>query len=120
MKLTKETCDLIAEIENFIGRECYNPNSYDGWSNKMGRAFRYPVIAPDEKGNSYKIRTKLNEDNFSKSKFLTPFTVQNMKYILGSNELFIGKGIIYALEYIEKRYGIDFAELEEKMKEAEK
>lgn len=43
-----------------------------------------------------------------------------MKYILGSNKLFIGKGIICALENIEKRYGIDFAELEEKMKEDEK
>lgn len=43
-----------------------------------------------------------------------------MKYILGSNELFVGKGIICALEYIEKRYGIDFAEFEEKMKEDEK
>ena len=75
--------------------------------------------AEKEKGNSYKIRTKLNEENFSRSKFLTPFTVRNMKYILGSNELFVGKGIICALEYIEKRYGIDFAELEEKMKEDE-
>lgn len=89
-------------------------------SESRSKTTPYTDRAEKEKSNSYKIRTKLNEDNFSRSKFLTPFTVRNMKYILGSNELFVGKGIICALEYIEKRYGIDFAELEERMKEDEK
>ena len=35
-----------------------------------------------------------------------------MKYKFGSNELYIGKGIIGILEYLEKRYGLDFNQLE--------
>ena len=36
-----------------------------------------------------------------------------MKYKFGSNELFVGRGIINILEYLENRYKIDFDELEQ-------
>ena len=38
--------------------------------------------------------------------------IKYMKYKFGSNELFIGNGLIKALEYLEKRYDLDFSELE--------
>ena len=30
MKITDEIADLIFELEYIIGKECYNPHSYDG------------------------------------------------------------------------------------------
>ena len=39
-----------------------------------------------------------------------------MKYKFGSNELFIGMGLIEVLEYLEKRYNIDFNEMERNRK----
>ena len=38
-----------------------------------------------------------------------------MKYVFGSNHLFVGKGLYNVLSALEKRYGIDFNELEEKL-----
>ena len=38
-----------------------------------------------------------------------------LKYKFSSNELYIGKGIIGILEYLEKRYGSDFNQLEKNM-----
>ena len=32
MKITPEIAALIAQLEYEIGRECYNPNSYDGYT----------------------------------------------------------------------------------------
>ena len=40
-----------------------------------------------------------------------------MKYKFGSNELFIGKGLQNVLNYLEDRYGLDFAELERNRKQ---
>ena len=44
---------------------------------------------------------------------ISPDSITYMKYKFGSNELYIGKGIIGILEYLEKRYGLDFNQLEE-------
>ena len=40
MKLTKKTIQLICELESIIGDECYNPNSFDGWTLEEGCSFR--------------------------------------------------------------------------------
>ena len=48
MNLTKEIYSLIAELEFQIGRECYNPKSYDGWNDIEGCSFRYPINVPNE------------------------------------------------------------------------
>lgn len=40
-----------------------------------------------------------------------------MKYVFGSNHLFIGKGIYNILNELEKRYGLDFNKEEELGKE---
>ena len=43
MKIATEIAALISRLEYEIGRECYNPNSYDGYTGVEGAAFRYPV-----------------------------------------------------------------------------
>lgn len=113
MKLTKKMCRVIADIEYLIGSECYNPNSYDGWNDIEGCDFRYPINVPNEKGEYTKVRAKITDSSLLDSKDINSKSVTYMKYKFGSNELFVGKGIIRVLEYLEKRYDIDFNELEE-------
>lgn len=125
MKLDKNICKLIAELEYQIGYECYNPNSYDSWNDVEGCEFRYPIMFPLVKGDSaefIKIRGNINKDytlthfaNDLKLDFMNPEAIKGMKYKFGSNELFIGLGLIDVLEYLEERYDIDFNELEEKL-----
>ena len=38
-----------------------------------------------------------------------------MKYVFGSNHLFIGEGIYNILNELEKRYGLDFDKMEEEL-----
>ena len=114
MQLTKDMCKLIAELEYLIGSECYNPNSYDGWNNIEGREFRYPINVPNDKGEYLKIRDNIIYSFYLKEDDITPDAMSYMKYKFGSNELFIGKGIIKVLDYLEKRYDIDFNALEKK------
>ena len=114
MKLTKEMCNLIAELEFQIGKECYNPKSYDGWKNIEGRNFRYPINVPNENGGITKIRGgKITRSYYmAMSGNLTPNAIQFMRYKFGSNELYVGQGLINVLEYLENRYGLNFEELE--------
>lgn len=117
MKLTKKTARLIADLEYLIGKECYNPNSYDGWNDIEGCDFRYPINVPINTQNSDVVYIKI-KDMISKSRLIdendiTPETVPFIKYKFGSNELFVGRGIINILEYLENRYNIDFDELEQ-------
>lgn len=40
MKLNNKMSSVIADLEQLIGSECYNPNSYDGWNDVDGCEFR--------------------------------------------------------------------------------
>lgn len=115
MKLEQKMCKLIADLEFLIGSECYNPNSYDGWNDIEGCDFRYPINFPNNNGKYTKVRFNINESPLIDENDITPEAITYMKYRFGSNELFIGKGIIKALEYIEKRYNINFNDLESKI-----
>lgn len=117
MKLTNEMAKIVAEAEFLIGSECYNPNSYDGWNDVEGCDFRYPINLPDDNGNYKKIRGNLNKSYLVAPEDITPSSVTFMKYKFGSNELYIGKGILKVMEFLENRYGIDFNELEANRKE---
>ena len=112
MKLTDEMSKLVAELEFLIGSECYNPNAYDGWNDVEGCDFRYPINLPDSNGNYKKIRGNLNKSVLVDSTEITPSSVTYMKYRFGSNELYIGKGILKVLDYLEQRYDLNFNELE--------
>ena len=116
MKLTKKMCSLIAELEYIIGSECYNPNSYDGWQDMAGYDFRYPISMPDNEGNYTKIRSKITNVYLTDSKNIDANLIKYMKYKFGSNELFIGRGLIRVMNYLEEYYNIDFAELERRKK----
>lgn len=43
MKNIQNIALLIAKLEYEVGRECYNPNSYDGYTGVEGLGYRYPV-----------------------------------------------------------------------------
>lgn len=104
MKFTNEMCKMIADLEYLIGSECYNPNSYDGWQDIDGCDFRYPINVPDDEGEYTKVRSNINRSKLIVSENINENTVKYMKYKFGSNELYVGKGLIKVLEYIEKRY----------------
>ena len=112
MKTNKGVCSVIADLEQLIGSECYNPNSYDGWNEVEGCDFRYPVNIKNQDGEFVRIKTNINSTALLNKKDITPESIKYMKYRFGSNELFIGLGIIHVLEYLEKRYDLDFNELE--------
>lgn len=112
MKLDSNMIKLIAHLEWLIGSECYNPNSYDGWNDIEGCSFRYPINVPMEDGRYVKVRSNINDTVMLNEKDITSSSIEYMKYKFGSNELFIGQGLIKIMEYLELRYGIDFNELE--------
>ncbi len=115
MKLTKEMCKVIADMEYLIGSECYNPNSYDGWNDIEGCDYRYPINVPSSSGNYIKIRNNINSSPLINSDDITKSAVSFMKYKFGTNELFIGKGLQNVLNYLEKRYNLNFNELEKSL-----
>ena len=115
LKLNNDLCELIAELEYIVGSECYNPNSYDGWNDVEGCSFRYPINVPNSEGEYRKIRSNINT-YFYYPGDISAESITYMKYKFGSNELYIGKGIIGILEYLEKRYGLNFTQLEENLK----
>ena len=117
MKLDAKMCKVLADMEYFIGSECYNPNSYDGWNDIEGCEFRYPINVPINGEDNYtKIRGKITGHWSLEGKSLTPEMVKYMKYKFGSNELYVGLGLIHIMEYLEERYGLDFNEMEKKHK----
>lgn len=116
MEITNKTAKLIADLEYLIGKECYNPNSYDGWNDIEGCDFRYPINVPNDEGKYQKIRSRITNSYLIDDKDITPSAVKYMKYKFGSNELYVGKGIINILEYLEERYNIDFEKLEDNKK----
>ena len=118
MILRKELAPVIADMEYLIGKECYNPNSYDGWNDIEGCSFRYPVsFKIPERERFIKVKGKIKGylSDFEKEEELLE-ALTYMKYRFGSNELFIGKGLVNVLGYLEERYGLDFLELERNRK----
>ncbi len=103
--MDKNVINLISELEYMIGSECYNPNSYDGWTGVEGLGYRYPVKYLLEESNE--LHTTRGE-----AKLTCPEAIDSMKYVFGSNHLFIGKGIYKILSELEKRYGINIEKLE--------
>jgi len=126
MKIDERTAKLICNLEYLIGSQCYNPNSYDGWNDEEGREFRYPVnIYPNEDATEpIKTKANLGIDDWVYFSYhhgeIKERNIRSMKYKFGSNHLYIGLGIIDVLNYIERRYGIDFNQLEAQLSEITK
>lgn len=107
MKINKSTIKIITDMEYIIGSQCYNPNSYNGWTGEEGCSFRYPVYtAKEQEGTyeAYKYRGHIDE--------ISPNEVDTIKYKFGSNHLYIGEGLEKILTYLEDRYDIDFEKME--------
>ena len=116
MKVTREVYKIIADLEYIIGSECYNPNSYDGWNGIEGCAFRYPINIQNIEGNYVKIKGNINDSYLLNIDDVSEKALICMKYKFGTNQLYIGRGILNVLNYLEDRYSISFNELEKNIK----
>jgi len=111
MEISEEKIRLIKELEFIIGHECYNPNSYDGYAKTYGRSYRYPV--------SYFRIYNGEKDEFKEDWKLGNVDAEilpRLKYKFGSNHLYIGNALVNLINFLEKRYDIDFNELEKNIK----
>lgn len=109
MKIDGKMADLICELEYIIGKQTYNPNSYNGWTGEEGCSYKYPVSFCKNKESLEKrelVKTK------SKIKHVDVECIKTMKYAFGSNHLYVGDGLTEVLEFLEARYDINFNELE--------
>lgn len=98
IKMTKDgnTAWLIGLIEREIASyRYYRP--YNQWK-------RYPVRMTENGGDDYYEREDTLTQNYADA--------ASAYYKFGRNELYIGQGIEKALEMMENRYGLDFAQLE--------
>lgn len=103
MKINNSTIKLISELEYLIGHQCFNPNSYDGYTGEEGRTFRYPVVYINK--NDTEVKTKAHVINCNEK------SIHTMCYKFGSNHLYIGDALIKVLQYLEENYGIDINSL---------
>lgn len=107
MKIDNNIANLIAELEYEIGSQCYNPNSYNGWTGEEGCSFKYPVCISKKIDGEY---VETIKHRYLSS--LAPEEIPTLKYTFGSNHLYIGDGLVKVLEFLEERYNLDFNELE--------
>jgi len=93
--------DILIEIENIIGSECYNGNiqNYGSWGEleSEGRSFRYPVKFYDGK-NEYKRRTVPRD--IPSEQLISGY------YPFGANELNIYRALHKVLKYLEAEHGL--------------
>ena len=124
MQINDNIADLIFQLEYLIGKECYNPNSYDGYTGDEGCSFRYPVhVYPtNESKELEKFKGRINDPDawYSSHPHITAEMARSMRYKFGANHLYIGDGIYNVLDFLEKRYSIDFNDLESKIASQEK
>ena len=115
MEITKDTAELVYELEDSIGNRFYNPNSYNGYTGEEGLDYRYPVWI-------YKDIDKDDEPQkfYGKVHDIDGKNITSMKYKLGTNILFVGTAILDILDELEERYDIDFNELEDEYRKRNK
>ena len=121
MNMDLDMCELVCELEYLIGKECYNPHSYDGWNDIEGCGFRYPVRIMLNIGGhmvEQSLRCNLNERNgfINPEQDFNHKVINNLKYKFGANEMYIGLGVQNILKFLEERYNLDFNQLEKDYK----
>ncbi len=97
MEINKYTMSIIADLENIVA------NCYHNKQKRGGFYFRYPV--------KYQ---RAGEGRECKNKIPNPETVElnTMRYETGANQLYIGMALYKVLNYLEKKYDLDFEDLE--------
>ena len=110
MIIDDKIAEVVAHLEYEIAKQTYNPNSYNGWTGDEGCRFAYPVrcCGCKEDLEAHKLHKCYKIDH------LEPECINTMRLQFGSNHLYIGKGLVDSLNYLEDRYGLDFNKLEEK------
>ena len=99
MELTDNMRKLIGDLEYIIASCTKNQQKRGSFD------YRYPVsFNHDGKTLEYK----------GKNKFYMPdeSDINNMRYEMGTNHLYIGQALTKVLDYLEKRYDICFDDLE--------
>lgn len=115
MKINNDITELICQLEYLIGKEVVNKKSYGSYKYPLtAHVYRLYDIVLEKDGwiqdFTYPIEFSDASHDFGEAdKFL-----QEMHYTFGINKLYVGKAIINILDYLEKRYSIDFAKLEAK------
>lgn len=93
--------NILIDIENIIGSECYNGNiqNYGSWGEleSEGRSFRYPVKFYDGE-NEYKRRTVPRD--IPAEQLISGY------YPFGANELNIYRALHKVLKYLETEHGL--------------
>lgn len=120
MKLNDDIAKLVFEMEYLIGNQCYNPHSLNGYTGEEGRSFRYPVYIYPTKESTEPRKSSYKISNSPYGEPIQPEMIRSMKYKMGANHLYIGKGILKVLELLEERYGLDFNTLEKDYKKQNK
>jgi len=91
---------LLIELEDIVGNECYNGNiqNYSSWGDleSEGRSFRYPVKFFNGKEENKK--ENVTKD-ISSEELITGY------YPFGANELGIYRALHKVLKHLEKNYG---------------
>lgn len=103
MKISKKTIELICELERLVGKQCYNPQSYNGYTGEEGCIMRYPVYYCNKDGEDCKTKILVKD--------ITKNCIGSIHYKFGANHLYIGDAIVDMLNYIEDKYNIDFNEI---------
>lgn len=103
MKLTKATIELICELENIVGNECHNPNSFNGYTLEEGCTFRYPVCYRDKNNVDCKYNGTIKD--------IDKNSLDTICYKFGSNHLYIGGALYKVLQRLEQKFGLDFDKL---------
>lgn len=103
MEINESIIQLIAELENIIGHQCHNPNSYNGYTGDEGCTFRYPICYTNKNGRERSTKMEILDADES--------SISSMHYKFGSNHLYIGDALIKILEHIEEKCGININDL---------
>jgi transposase len=103
MNIDKNTLELIYTLEYIIGSQCKNTKAI---KSKKGDFFRFPLSHRQNKKCKTFIKEREELEGISESQ------LRDARYVFGSNQLYIGEGIIKVLEELENRYGLNYVELE--------
>lgn len=130
MTINENIFKLISEMEYIVGNQTLSKSTFIGAGSVADDyAYRYPVrisLDGNQEESKTQIRGKVHTykevykayDNTTKQMKViktmntTPDMIGTMYYAFGSHKLYIGDALIKILEYLEKRYGIDFNDME--------
>ena len=114
MTINKNTTALICELEYLVGKEVENCKFHNKYKYqvtvKTNKLYGTPV--PNKTwGFTYPIDCKDESCDFGTCEEL----LASMCYVFGNNKLLIGKALVNVINYLETRYSLDFADLEEQL-----